>query len=391
MRSFRLHNPVQLVFGAGSAKRVGRLMQVQGMSRVLLVTGMASAEQSGALGRVFASLEKHGVEIVRRVRLAPGPCVEDLRPHAAGLGAIHAVLGVGGGSVMDAAKILAAAPYLEDIWEPVAAGRHILKALPVFTVSTLPGSGSEVNDHALIASREHGIKTAAKGPALFPCASVVDPAMQVAPLELTAAAAMDAMAHVLEHYVMCRGQEAPLAVGEALMRTLLEGMRGLRQSPDALDLRADLAWAGILAQNGTMAAGSGGGEWTVHLLAHCLEARALAGAPGPAVHHAALVAALFPAWIETVHQEAPDLFERWARVVWGLDSPLAATSAWREEMLGWGLEPWLKGQGIDASLLRAVRQDFMAEPLGRAFRLGPLRLDELLARAWSGLADDSPY
>ena len=168
-----------------------------------------------------------------------------------------------------------------------------------------------------------------------------------------------------------------MALCEALMVSLVQAAEALRQDPDAYLPRADLAWASILAQNGTAGAGLGGGEWTVHVLAHQLNVST------PTTAHADLVAVLFPAWLERVQDVEPELFQRWTKKVWAMEDKASGIASWRETLKRWERPQSLNEVGLTRQDLEETLAH-LPESVGRRFPLSRNELSVLLEQAWQG-------
>jgi len=241
-------------------------------------------------------------------------------------------------------------------------------------VPTLSGSGSECNCSAILRNADERCKWGIKGPALFPLAACIDPDLQAGlPWALTAQGALDALAHLLEHYVAGTDQEATLALNESLQRTILRCAGRLRTDPEDRDARSSLVWAASLALGGIPAAGLGRGDWTAHCLAHSV------GALFPFIAHARAVAALLPAWMRLVGPDRPAIFERSAREVWQRDDAASGLAGFEATLAAWDLPTRLSDLGLntrDADDLAANVERFALHH-GRPGLLRPLDPDEV--------------
>lgn len=374
MRPFFLHLPTTLHFGPGVCKKTGRILRAQGVERVLLLTGQGSCRTSGALDAVLGSLNKYGLLSSEVSGIPPSPSTTHAAKAVLAAREFQAqgLLPIGGGSVIDTAKAAAAAlgAGLDSPLPLLEQGREITSAFPLFAVSTLAGSGSEMNGDCLLRIPGLGRKRGLKGPALFPRASFVDPAWQRAlPWQLTLQGGLDAFAHVLERYLCHPLRPAPdmlLELAEVLLRGLLQQLHALHRDPADPAARSALCWGALAAQNNALLAGLGPGDWSLHVLAHALEAHCPeALAPHPS--HGACIAALLPDWLEHVRRLGPAHAQRVERLaknvmhVPGLESPgldapeHGAGSALRRLMQHWQGRCSLPELGLDLSLLPAVK------------------------------------
>lgn len=374
MRPFTLHLPTNLHFGPGVCKKAGRILRAQDVERVLLLTGQDSCRTSGALDVVLDSLSKYGLPWRECSGIPPSPSTTHAEEAvlAAREFQAHGLLPIGGGSVIDTAKAAAAAlgAGLDSPLTLMEQGMEITRAYPVFAVSTLAGSGSEMNGECLMRTPGPGRKRGLKGPALFPRASFVDPAWQRAlPWQLTLQGGLDAFAHVLERYLCHPLRPAPdmlLELAEALLRGLLHQLHVLHRNPGDPAARSALCWGALMAQNNALLAGLGAGDWSLHVLAHAVELYSLeTRAPHPS--HGACIAALLPDWLEHVRRLGAahaQRLERLARNVLhvpgleapGLDAPEhSAGLALRGLIRHWQGRASLTELGFDLSLLPAVK------------------------------------
>lgn len=244
---FRFATATQIVFGAGALAQLPELVQGMGQ-RALLVLGASDRHRHAA-----GLLEAAGL-VVQVARVTGEPRVEDVVAitRAARASGTELCVGVGGGSVLDAAKAVAALlanpgdPL--DFLEVVGRGRPLVNApLPFVAVPTTSGTGAEVTKNAVLASAAHGVKVSLRSDAMLPRVALVDPTLTLGlPPALTAATGLDALTQVLEPFVSC--QHNPLT--DALSREgLARAARSLRRAyhqGDDLDARTDLSLVSLL-------------------------------------------------------------------------------------------------------------------------------------------------
>jgi alcohol dehydrogenase class IV len=245
---FQFASAGQIVFGAGALNELPRLVRGHG-TRAWLVLGRARRHEASV--RRLLDSAGIGVEVAS---VAGEPSVEDVVAivEAARAGRAELIIGVGGGSVLDAAKAVAALlanpgdPY--DYLEVVGRGQPLARTpLPFFAVPTTSGTGAEVTKNAVLASKEHGVKVSLRSDAMLPDVALVDPELTLGlPPELTAATGLDALTQVLEPFVSC--QANPLT--DALSREgLARGARSLRRAfhhGSDIEARTDMALVSLL-------------------------------------------------------------------------------------------------------------------------------------------------
>lgn len=317
---FQYANPTRLVFGAGSLDRLGAETARMG-TRALVVIGGGSIQRSGTLDRALASLKGAGVEATVFEGVEPNPRLTTVA--AGGARALDSkaevVIALGGGSVMDAAKVMAAIPYYEgDPWDMMihrqSQQRLPRRALPLITVPTLAATGSEMNGGAVVTNADTTEKSYVIAPCLYPALAVVDPELTLSvPPDHTAYGVADLITHVTESYFNGTGV-TPLQdrMAEGVVLTALEyGPRAVSDGRD-LEARAQVQWASVVALNGWVQAGSSAAGFPVHQIEHVLSAHT-------DMAHGAGLAILSPAWMRFAATRHRDKFDQFARRVFDLD------------------------------------------------------------------------
>jgi len=356
MASFTFYNPTRLIFGKDTIKEIGPSIKKDGAKKVLMIAGGGSIKKNGVYDAVVRSLEKSGIKWVEvwGVRANPvlqkaNECIWTARENS-----VDAVLAVGGGSVIDTAKTVAAGFYLENIWEAYEHKVEIEKALPVYTVLTISAAGSEMDQYAVLTNENSLRKWNIMSEALYPKASVIDPSVQeTLPWRQTVNGALDALAHIMEYYFLGEGEETVMAMDESLMRSIVKAVDRLQSAPGDYEARADLAWAATLALNGISGAGLRGGDWASHWIEHAVSALF------PQVAHGAGLGVIFPAWIECVSDASPAVFQRWAKNVWGSKDVYEALEKFRDKVCKWGNPASLGELGIKEEDLPGIASKAM--------------------------------
>jgi alcohol dehydrogenase len=314
---FDFQNPTRLVFGAGALAKLGKVVRPHG-TRALLVTGGGSVKRSGAYERAVASLTGAGVAVVECSGVEPNPRLASVLRGAqlARSEGCDVVIGLGGGSTMDASKVMAAAVYYEgDPWDMIAHGqaqpRLPTRALPIVTVPTLAATGSEMNNGAVITNEETTEKSFVITACLYPRAAVVDPELTVSvPPDQTAFGVCDLITHATEGYFNgVDGTPLQDRFAEGTIITALEwGPKAVADGRD-LEARAQVQWASIVALNGWVQVGVNA-PFPVHVIEHAISAH-------HDVAHGAGLAVVNPAWMRFAARARPDRFARFASRVMG--------------------------------------------------------------------------
>lgn len=380
MSNFVFYNPTRLVFGKDTIKEIGRLMKENGARKTVLIAGGGSIRKNGVYDTVVNSLRDNGVSWVEAWGVRANPVLSKAREiiELAKKENADSVLAVGGGSVIDTAKSVAAGFYLDDIWKAYEHGTEIKEALPIYTVLTISAAGSEMDHFAVLTSEEKKRKWNIASESIYPKVSIVDPDIQkTLPWDQTVNGALDALAHIMEWYFTAKNEEAVMSMDEALMRTIIKSTDILKKDPKNYEARADLAWAATLAINGISGAGLGNGDWASHWIEHALSALY------PDVAHGAGLGVIFPAWIEYVKKDNPVTFKRWAKNVWGAKDVPSAVNKMRARIKKWGNPVSLKDLGVKKEDLTAIADKAVeVGKLGAVKELGRKDVLAILKKAY---------
>ncbi|GHT41466.1 NADH-dependent alcohol dehydrogenase [Bacteroidia bacterium] len=317
MNNFRFCSPTEFVFGKNTVGNVGQLVKQYGGTKVLIHYGGQSAVRSGLLAQVESSLQKEFIDYVKLGGAQPNP-VDTLVYEGIDLCRkenVNFVLAVGGGSVIDSAKAIAAgALYAGDFWNFFEHTVTINRTLPVATVLTIPAAGSEGSDSMVITKTEGNLKRGSGSPLIRPVFSIMDPVLTFTlPANQTAYGIADMMAHVMERYfTQTRSVEVTDRMCEAVLLAIIKEAPVVIREPENYEARANIMWAGTVAHNGICGVGREE-DWATHGLEH--ELSALYG-----VAHGAGLAVMFPAWMKFVYTSGVDRFVQFATRVWGIEN-----------------------------------------------------------------------
>lgn len=320
MNNFEYFNPVKVIFGKGETSRLGTVSKDLGKN-VCVVSYKNHDFLTALLARVSELLSKEGLNVISFYEIEDNPEVKTLEKgvNLCKQYNIDLLIGVGGGSVMDATKVLAAGVYYErPIWDMVCS-RHDqavavppVKALPTIMLPTLPATGSEMNMCAVVSNAELKEKSYLWAPCLYPKISIIDPELTVSlPPYQTACAAADTISHVLEIYINGEDDsDLQHYFQEGVMRTVIDNVGKVLSKPDDISARSHLQWAATCAINGWA---SPGDAWTpMHQVAHVLTSFYK-------VPHGASLAIMMPAWMEYMYNRRKGQYFRFARNVMLID------------------------------------------------------------------------
>lgn len=295
MNNFVFYSPTEFVFGKDTEGQVGELSQKYGARKVMIVYGGGSAQRSGLLDRVKASLDKAGLSWCELGGVQPNPIDGKVYQgiELAKKENIDLLLAVGGGSVIDTAKAIAAGvPYSGDFWDFFEGKAKVEAALKVAVVLTIPAAGSEGSGNAVITKEATLQKLGIKVPGLLrPVFSIMNPELTYTlPPFQTACGAADMMAHIMERYFSNTPDvELTDRISEGVLKAIIEEAPKAMKNPQDYGARANLMWAGMVAHNDTCGVGREE-DWSSHALEH--EVSAVYG-----VAHGAGLSVIFPAWL----------------------------------------------------------------------------------------------
>ncbi len=304
MQNFVFHNPTKIIFGRKTVPSVGPETVALGQ-KALLVYGQNSIKTSGLYDQVCSSLAEAGVMVVEHGGVRSNPLLEHVRAGIikAKQEKVGVIVAVGGGSVIDTAKAIAAGSVVEhDVWKFFIGKKSIQKTLPVLTVLTLAAAGSEMNSGMVITNQDTQEKFGFGHRLLYPKVSIQDPEITyTVPPDYTAYGAVDAIAHVLEFYMTTQDMDTPVQdrFMEGLILNAMESCERCLADPRDYGGRANLMWTATLALNGLTAAGLGRVGFPMHMIEHSLSA--LYDVP-----HGAGLSVVMPGWLQWyLDQDAP--------------------------------------------------------------------------------------
>lgn len=380
MNNFQYHNPVRVLFGKGQIAQLPK--QIPTQAKVMLTYGGGSIFKNGVYDQVKAALS--GYTVVEFGGIEANPTYETLMKgvEIARREGIDFLLSVGGGSVLDGTKFMAAAIPFEgtDPWQIVANRAKFTKALPIGAVLTLPATGSEMNYYAVISRQETQEKKGMGNPLVYPQFSVLDPETTFSlPPRQIANGIADAFTHVMEQYMTYPVRaEMQDRMAEAVLLTLIDEGPKMLANPTDYDAAANIMWAATMALNGLLAAGVPT-DWATHQIGH--ELTALHG-----IDHARTLAVVLPHLLEIKKDSKHEKLLQYGRRVWqltGTDEEVVAgaiqkTADFYESL---GIPTKASSYDIPTSTVSEVVQRFEARGMnfGEHADITPQVVGEILA------------
>jgi len=333
MENFTFFNPTKIEFGTGKEQLIGQYLADHGIKKVLLCYGSERIKREGLFDLVKQSLAEKGTELVELGGIISNPVISKVREGIAVAREhqVDAILSVGGGSVLDSAKAIAAGVcYAGDVWDLFVGKSRIEAAAPLFAILTLAATGSEMNASAVVTNDDTKEKFFIKDSVLYPKVSIVNPAlMQGVSRDYLVYSASDVIAHLIEVYFTASVHpKLQSRLVESLINTVIETTEELLADPTDYDARAQFAWAATLALNGLTYSGTSGFSYPNHAIEHSLSA--LFNVP-----HGAGLSVVMPAWMKWFLDRNPAQFERFAKNVFGVDGlaqGIAALEDWFDKI-----------------------------------------------------------
>lgn len=316
MQNFIFQNPTKLIFGKGQLEQLKNEVPRYG-KKVLLVYGGGSIKRMGLYEDVISLLQEIGAEVFELPGVEPNPRITTARKgvEICKQEGIDFLLAVGGGSVIDCTKLIAAgAKYDGDPWELVIKKASAKEALPFGTVLTLAATGSEMNSGSVITNWETNEKYGWGSPLTFPKFSILDPVHTfTVPKDQTIYGIVDMMSHVLEHYFhLDENTDFQDRMCEGLLLTVMETAPKLLEDLENYDYRKTILYCGTMALNGILNMGYRG-DWATHNLEHAVSAVY-------DIPHGGGLAILFPHWMEHNLSVKPERFKKLAVRVFGVNA-----------------------------------------------------------------------
>ncbi len=312
MNNFTFYNPVKIVFGKETISQLESLLPVD--KKILLIYGGGSIKKNGVYDQVVNATKRHNV--IEFSGIEANPTYETCMKAVTLIKqeSVEYILAVGGGSVIDASKFIAAASVTkcDNAWETIVKKGEITGALPIGTVLTLPATGSEMNCNSVISNSEIKEKKAFAHQTLFPQFSILDPTTTYSlPPRQVANGIVDAYVHVLEQY-LTTDINTPVQDrwAEGILLTLIDLGRKVIDDPRDYESRSNLVWAATCALNGTIGVGVDQ-DWATHVISH--EITAMCG-----LDHAQSLAIVLPGLLSIQRKTKEKKLLQYASRVWGV-------------------------------------------------------------------------
>ena len=365
MKDFVFQNPTKIYFGQNQLGNLGEEVKNLG-SKVLMIYGGGSIKRIGLYDKIVAELKKAGVEIFELAGVEPNP-----RHTSVNKGAqicrennVEVLLAIGGGSVIDCAKGIAAAYYYDgDCWDLVTGKVSVKNALPICTVLTIAATGSEMDCGGVISNIETNEKLGLIHPLLFPRVSFLDPTNTFTVSKYqTACGSADILSHLFDVYYFADNDgkiDMIDRIIEEIIKTVVKYAPVALEDPKNYEARANLMWAASWALNGFLSTGNFQAP-TCHMIEHELSAFY-------DITHGHGLAIITPRWMKHIlNEETAPQFKKFGVNIFGVDSALSDMD------------------GAKAAI--AKFEEFLFKTLGLQSTLADLKIDDKNFKAMANKA-----
>lgn len=382
MENFSYRVETEVIFGKDSELQVGAKTKPFA-SKVLLHYGGGSIKKSGLYDRIIASLQAEGIEIIELANVQPNPRISLVREgiELCRKEQIDFILAVGGGSVIDSAKGIAAGVHYEgDVWDLCEGTKINHPLLKIGVVLTIPAAGSETSSGTVLSNEALGLKKSFGHPKLQPYFSILNPELTYTlPDYQSACGVSDMLAHVLERY-FCVNSHNELTdhLCEATMKTILYQGKKVLEQPRDYDTRAEVMLAGMVAHNSSLSMGRLS-VWTTHGIEHELSAiNDIAHGAGLAIIFPAYITFMLPHATTKIAQLAHRVFE----VEYNIEDPMETAKEGIRRLVAFyrqiGLPTTLKEGGFTEDMFDHIASTFVRNH-GTKADLVPIGYDEVIA------------
>ncbi len=341
--NFQFHNPTRLHFGENALDSLADELKNYGPT-VQLSYGGGSIKKFGIYDQVMSILAAAGKTVVDDGGVMPNPTMERVLEGAerAKSHNVDLILAVGGGSTIDYAKAVSASAWCEeDPWEKYYMRREepSCRIIPVGSVLTMAGTGSEMNGGSVISNHRANLKVGKVfGPAVYPKFTIQNPRLTfTVPRRQMVAGIFDIMSHILEQYLSGEDDNTSDYISEGLMHSLIHSSRIAVKNPEDYEARSNIVWTATWALNTLIAMGKTT-DWEVHMIGHAV------GTLTDATHGMTLAAVSLP-YYRLIMPYGQKRFARFAANVWGISPEGKSDEQLANEGLA-ALEAWMREIGV---------------------------------------------
>jgi alcohol dehydrogenase YqhD (iron-dependent ADH family) len=367
--NFVFQNKTKIIFGKDTEKEIGKEIKQLGKKKILLHYGGGSIKRFGLYDIVVKKLKESEIEFIELGGVKPNPSLSLVKQgiELCRENKVDFILAVGGGSVIDSAKAIAAGiPYEGDVWDFYDRKAVITEAVSLGVILTIPAAGSESSSATVITNEGKSIKRGAGSPLLRPEFAIMNPELTFTlPPYQTAAGITDMLAHIMERYfTQERHVDLTDHMSEAVMKTIIKNAPLVIENPENYDARAEIMWSGTIAHNDLLGTGRIS-DWGTHGIEHELSALY-------DLTHGAGLAIIFPAWIKYVYKAYPEKMLQFFHTVFDVESTFDDPEYMINEGLN-RLKNFYRSIGMPVSLRDAgITEDRYEEMAEKCTVFGPV-------------------
>jgi NADP-dependent alcohol dehydrogenase len=375
MDNFTFQNPTKILFGRGQIAGIAN--EIPKNAKVLMTYGGGSIKKNGVYEQVVDALKDHTV--IEFHGIEPNPHYETLMRavEICKKENIDYCLAVGGGSVIDGTKFIAAGATFEgDPWDFIEKRTAVTNPLPIGAVLTLAATGSEMNGNSVINHKAKGVKLGFRSALLYPQFSVLDPETTFSlPLKQVSNGIVDAFTHVMEQYLTYPADgHLQDRFAESILQTLIEVGPVTLENPRDYEARASFVWSATLALNGLIGCGVPS-DWATHMIGYSLTVE-------HGLDHAQTLAILLPTIMDYKRETKREKLLQYAERVWNItegdenkriDAAIQKTRAFFESV---NVKTRLSDYNIDASHIDKLVEIFDAGNLAPAGEHKDIHLED---------------
>ena len=380
MKNFILNNPTKLFFGKGVISKLGSQSKKLGTKAVIII-GKGSVKSNGILDAVTEQLKAAGTEYVLFEGIKSNPIFQDVDACISIAREFQAdqIVAIGGGSVIDSAKAVAAGFFHDgSVWDICSSGIKATQALPILCVLTLAATGTEMNQFSVIQNDKTGQKLGWGSELVYPKVSFLDPEYTFSvPKTYTAYGVSDLIAHTFEQYF--EPTPSPLSdhLATDIVKLAFEYGKKVVDNPTDYEARENILWLSTVALNGSLSAGKQGGDWGVHGFEHSLSV--LYDIP-----HGAGLSIIYPAWMKVFYPQIESKLDFMAdRILGGKNKAKDFIAAYKYFSLTIDSPTKLSQVGISKSEEEKIVENLkMNKVSGMFFEQNETKYREMLSLMW---------
>ncbi len=381
MENFTYSLPTKIVFGKDQIKTLKSLLEENGVKKVLLVYGKRSIKKLGIYDEIVATLNAMNILFYEESGVKPNPDITSVKRGQKTLkeNDIDFILAAGGGSVIDAAKAMAFAYYLDgpdDIWDVFMRKQSFDKALPLGTILTLAATGTETNGNTVISNEHLQDKRSVASQKLVPVFSIIDPSYTLSVnRHHTIAGAIDIIMHVFEQYFSpTKRTETSDYMSFAIIKSVIENTRNILKDEDSYETRANISWAATIALSWLLQQGKTG-DWASHRLSYPITV-------DYGITHGYALAIIQPAWMQVVLKHNPEAMGGRLRKIgeelFGISEPEEVIEAFKQLFNEFGAATTFKQDGVQLGEEDIERMATTVLELGEVGNM--VKIDHILAK-----------